>query len=135
MIALDTSALVAIFRREEDAGVYRNAILKAGRTVMSSVTYLEASIVLAGRTGTKETHEALDRALSAFQTGVADFDEEQARIARMAYLRYGKGRHEAGLNFGDCASYAMARSRGIPLLYKGNDFARTDVNADFAEDA
>ncbi len=72
---------------------------------------------------------ALDAFLQQAELTVVAFDAEQASIARTAFRRFGKGRHAAGLNFGDCAAYALARGSGEPLLYKGDDFARTDIPA------
>ena len=91
------------------------------------MTLLEASLVLARRTGGPGFWAPLDLLVSEAKIEVVAFDAEQARFARAAFLKYGKGRHPAALNFGDCAAYALAKSKGIPLLYKGADFAKTDI--------
>jgi ribonuclease VapC len=83
--------------------------------------------VLAGRSGTEEGWRDLDALIERAQIEIVPFDTEQAALARTAFLRFGKGRHPAALNCGDCAAYALARARDLPLLYKRADFARTDV--------
>ncbi len=84
-------------------------------------------MVLAGRSGDRRGWPDLDRLIRVGGIDIAPHDEALAQIAREAYLRYGKGRHPARLNLGDCAAYALAKARGLPLLFKGADFARTDV--------
>ncbi|MDB5375122.1 MAG: PilT protein-like, partial [Belnapia sp.] len=95
---------------------------------ISAATLVEAGILAEGRGGAplREDMEAL---LSRARTEVADFTAEHAALAAAGWRRYGKGRHPAGLNLGDCFAYALAQSRGEPLLFKGNDFAQTDVKA------
>lgn len=126
MIVVDTSALIAILRNEDDAARYARALVDAERCLMSAVSRLEAGMVLIGR-GSLDAADDLDRLVQRVAIEVAPFDDEQAALAREAFSRYGKGRHPAALNLGDCASYALARSRGLPLLFKGNDFSRTDI--------
>ena len=127
MIAIDSSALVAILRNEVGALLFAESIGAETSAIMSAVSYLETSMVIAGAALDETVWPALDRLLSRAKIAVVAFDAEQASLARAAFLKYGKGRHPAGLNFGDCASYALAKSRRIPLLYKGADFAKTDI--------
>ncbi|WKW51630.1 type II toxin-antitoxin system VapC family toxin [Rhodomicrobium lacus] len=127
MIAVDSSALVAILRLESDAKALLGALVAARGRVMSALNVLETSLVLAGREGDGSVFAPLDAFIAEAGIVIVPFDAEQAGLARAAFLHYGKGRHPAALNFGDCAAYALARSRGVPLLYKGADFARTDV--------
>lgn len=129
MIVVDTSALIAILRREPDADVFLRCIAEAGGCLVSAVSQLEASLVLAGRTGDRSAWRDLDALLRRAAMQVVAHDAALAETARDAFLRYGKGRHPAALNFGDCASYALARSRTLPLLFKGDDFQRTDLIA------
>lgn len=126
MIAVDSSALVAILRREPEADAFLQLIATT-ECVVSAVTLLETSMVLAGRTGDGSNWAELDALVARAEMEVAPFDAAQAEAARQAFVRYGKGRHPAGLNFGDCVSYALATLRGLSLLYKGNDFPRTDL--------
>ena len=129
MIVLDSSALVAILRREPEAAAFARAIAQASRCLMSSVSLMETSMVLAGRAGTMESWADLDALIARAAVQVEPHDAEQARASRAAFLRCGKGRHPAGLNLGDCASYALAKTRGLPLLFKGADFSKTDLTA------
>ena len=127
MIAIDSSALVAILQNEPDALLFAEAIGAADLAVVSAVTCFETSMVLAGRVQDETAWRPLDALIARAQIEIVPFDAEQAGLAREAFLRYGKGRHAAGLNFGDCAAYALAKSKGAPLLYKGADFAKTDI--------
>ncbi|MDT8333882.1 type II toxin-antitoxin system VapC family toxin [Roseomonas gilardii] len=127
MIAVDSSALIAILRREPEADVFLQVITKAGQCCLSSVSLLETSMVLAGRGGDPAAWEGLDALIARAGMQVVAQDREQAEAARDAFLRYGKGRHPAALNLGDCASYAMAKCWNLPLLFKGEDFPRTDI--------
>ena len=102
------------------------AIAAAPRRLLSAVSKLEAGLVMAGRHDEAGALR-LDRLLSDIAVTIVPFDEHQADIARDAFVRYGKGRHRAGLNFGDCAAYALAISEAEPLLFKGDDFAQTDI--------
>jgi ribonuclease VapC len=125
---VDTSALIAILFDENDAKIYANAIAQADTCRMSAATFVEVSIVVEA-----QTKNAGSRQLDAFlrRAGVAiePVTEEQAHLARQAFTDFGKGRHPAGLNFGDCFSYALAKSTGESLLFKGKDFAKTDLIA------
>ena len=124
-MVIDTSALIAILHREPEAAAFENAITNAPVRLLSAVTKLEAGMVTLGR-GRVGT-EMLDRLLETMAVTIVPFDDHQAAIARDAFARYGKGRHAAGLNFGDCAAYALAIAEAEPLLFKGTDFAATDV--------
>ncbi len=129
MIVIDSSALIAILRREPEADSFLQVIATADGCLLSSVSLLETSMVLAGRTGDAASWADLDALIARAGMQVLAQDEELAQEARRAFLRYGKGRHPAGLNLGDCASYAVAKARSLPLLFKGNDFPRTDLMA------
>ena len=127
MIAIDSSALIAILRREPEADAFLHAIVGAGRRLLSAVSLLESSMVLAGRGGTQDSWAELDALVTRASIEVVPHDAMLAEAARRAFLRYGKGRHRAGLNLGDCASYALAKANDLPLLFKGEDFPATDV--------
>ena len=126
MIAIDTSAMVAILRREDEAEPFARVIAEAERCFFSAVGLLDASMVMIAR-GPPELGNLLDALVQELAIEIVPFDEGLARESRAAFIRFGKGRHPAGLNFGDCVSYALAQARGLPLLYKGDDFAKTDV--------
>jgi ribonuclease VapC len=127
VIVVDSSALVAIMRGEPEAGRFLEIIATADALLLSSVNYLETSMVLAGPKGEATVWRPLEAFLARANIVVAPFDQEQARAAREAFLRFGKGRHPAALNFGDCAAYALAKARRAPLLFKGEDFPKTDI--------
>ncbi len=129
MIAVDSSALIAILRREPEADSFLQVIATADGCLLSSVSLLETSMVLAGRTGDAASWSELDALIARASMQVVAQDAGLAEAAREAFLRYGKGRHPAALNLGDCASYALARTHRLPLLFKGSDFARTDLMA------
>ena len=126
-MVIDTSAIFAAVVGEADSGLYRNAILSAPLRIISAVTLLETQIVLFSRSGGNSIvilHELILRAGIA----IAPFDPPTAEAAFDAFKRYGKGRgHKAQLNIIDCAAYAVAKTRNLPLLYKGGDFAATDI--------
>ena len=126
-MVVDTSALVAILRLEAEADLFLHAIVGVERRFVSAMSVLETTMVLCGARGTRAAFEPLDALLSVASFEVAAFDRDQASRARDAFLRFGKGRHAAALNFGDCASYALASSRNLPLLFKGDDFSKTDL--------
>jgi ribonuclease VapC len=126
VIVLDTSALVAILKGEVEARSFLQIIVDEDRCLLSAVGLFEASMVMIGR---RPAAAAIDLDALVRRRGIeiVPFDEEQARRSRAAFVRYGKGRHAAALDFGDCVSYALAQSLGLPLLFKGTDFAKTDV--------
>ena len=125
-MVIDTSALVAIFLGEAERNPFLELILQPGKRLVSAASVLETGIVLESKRG-----EAAGREFDLFVVRVnfeiVPVDAEQVEIARSAWRKYGKGRHAAGLNFGDCVAYALAKSTGEPLLAKGTDFALTDV--------
>ena len=127
MIVVDSSALVAILRREPEADDFLRAIVQSDGCLLSAIGLLETSMVLAGRTGGADSWAALDALVARAGIQIVAQDAGLAAAARDAFLRFGKGRHPAGLNLGDCAAYALAKERDLPLLYKGNDFAQTDL--------
>jgi ribonuclease VapC len=127
-MVIDTSAIVAIFFNEPDAQYYRVRIADDALRLISAATLLEASMVIEGRFGEAGGAE-LDLWLHKAKVDVVVVTAEHADQARRAWRRFGKGRHPAGLNYGDCVSYALAALTGEPLLFKGNDFSQTDVQA------
>jgi len=129
-MVIDTSALLAILLDEPERRSYNESIEAADSRAMSVATFVEVSIVLEARYGA-EGLRALDRFIERAGIDLAPVDLEQARVARDAFSRFGKGRHTAALNFGDCFSYALARVLGEPLLFKGDDFSQTDIRPSF----
>ena len=129
-MVIDTSAILAILFDEADAGRHADAIAGADRRIISAATLLEAAIVVDNQAG-PEAGRQLDAFVERAQLTVAPVTGDQVRIARQAYLDFGKGNHPAGLNFGDCFAYALAKATREPLLFKGDDFSRTDVAAVF----
>ena len=125
-MTVDTSAILAIMQDEPEKAEFLSLIEQAQRRLISAVSVLEASMVLEGRRG-EDAGSDLDVFLRVASIEIVAFDAEQLAWARRAFRRYGKGRHPAGLNFGDCASYALAMCSGEPLLFKGADFTATDV--------
>lgn len=125
-MVVDTSALLAILRDEPERRLFTEALEDAGHTVLSAASFVEASIVIEARFGAEGLRD-LDLLIAKAGIEIAAVDAEQAQIARQAYRRFGKGRHPASLNFGDCFAYALAEARQEPLLYKGEDFTRTDI--------
>ena len=129
MIAVDTSAIVAILRFEPEAEAFVDVLTDADRCLISAVSSLEAAMVLARSMDGPAAWQPLDELLASVGMEVVPFDDAQAIRAREAFLRFGKGRHPAGLNFGDCAAYALASTYSAPLLFKGTDFTKTDLAA------
>ena len=127
MIVVDSSALIAILRREPEADNFLRLIAEADGCLLSSVTWLETSMVLAGRTGDAASWTEFDALIARAGIEVVAQDAGLAEAARTAFLFYGRGRHPAALNLGDCASYALAKQCNLPLLFKGDDFPRTDL--------
>jgi ribonuclease VapC len=126
-VIVDTSALVAILRAEPDAQALVDAILSAKPRRLSAGSYLELAIVI-DRQGDPGASLLLDELLAELEIAIEPVTEAQARLARTAAQRYGRGSgHAAGLNFGDCFAYALAKDAGEPLLFKGDDFSRTDI--------
>ena len=123
---IDSSALLAVLLREADAERYETAIATAASCRMSVANVLEVSIVLEGRGDSTSGHE-LDLFLERAEIEIVAVTVQHLDRARQAWRRFGKGNHPAALNFGDCFAYALADQAGEPLLFKGNDFALTDI--------
>lgn len=129
MIVVDTSALLAVIQDEPEAALFLSAIRDTERALMSAVSVLEAGMVLRARRGVSAVAE-LASFLESMAIEVVPFDVVLASLALDAFERFGKGiSSKARLNFGDCAVYALAKGMNAPLLYKGNDFAATDITA------
>ena len=122
----DTSALAAIFFGEPERQKFLQAIISASTRLISAATVLETGMVVENRLGDAAGRE-LDLFLIRANFQIVALDADQAELARSAWRQFGKGRHPAGLNYGDCFSYALAKWTGEPLLAKGNDFRLTDV--------
>lgn len=130
MIVVDSSAILAIYLGEPDAAAIAARALDDDEALVSAATLLECSIAIRARkiSTDREAEEWLDNLATELQLRVIAVDEVQSRIARAAHMRFGKGTgHPAQLNFGDCFAYALAKAMDVPLLYKGGDFARTDI--------
>jgi ribonuclease VapC len=125
-MVIDTSAIVAILFDEPERADFDRLMAAAGVRLLSAVTRVEATFVIEGRTG-EVGRLRLDRFLWVANLDIVPVTAEQAELAVEAFRRYGKGRHPVGLNIGDCFPYALAKSTGEPLLFKGNDFTQTDV--------
>jgi ribonuclease VapC len=126
VIALDTSALVALIFSEREALAFAERLAREQRIVIGAPTALETRMVVFGRTGTADLIE-VDRILGRPEVEVVAWSTVHAALAFDAFRRFGKGNHPASLNYGDCMSYAVARHADAPLLYKGDDFTRTDI--------
>lgn len=123
---IDSSAILALLMIEPEAEQFATAIDEASIKVMSAANFLEASIVIEARHGLAGGSK-LDELIEKAQITVESVTFEQAKVARTAYRAFGKGRHPAGLNFGDCFAYALAKIYDQPLLFKGEDFTKTDL--------
>ncbi|MGE0152631.1 MAG: type II toxin-antitoxin system VapC family toxin [Reyranellaceae bacterium] len=126
MIVVDTSAIIAILLLEPEATIFADAISEEGDVRISSVTAFEAAMVMEGR-APNWGQQAVDKVIAESSIEIVPFTAEHMRIARTAWLRYGRRRHRAALNFGDCCCYALAKELDAGLLYKGLDFAQTDI--------
>ena len=126
-MVIDTSALLAILQNEPERRMFNKAIEAADTRLISTASFVEVSIVIESRYGPDGIRD-LDLFLSKAEIELVPVDSDQAFEARQAFRQYGKGRHTAGLNFGDCFSYALAKSLGEPLLFKGEDFSKTDLD-------
>lgn len=125
---VDTSALTAVLFGEPEAARYTQIIHDADRCLISAGNFVELSIVVEGQLGTDALRQC-DMFLRRAAILVEPFTVEQAHLARQAFHDFGKGRHPAGLNFGDCFAYALSKFSGEPLLFKGEDFRKTDIIA------
>jgi ribonuclease VapC len=125
-MVLDTSALLVLLLDEPEAEQFRTAVEDDETRLISAATLLETALVIESRKGEAGGRE-LDLLVHKAEMAVVPVEQTHVDEARRAYRRYGKGRHPAGLNFGDVFAYALARASGEPLLFKGDDFARTDI--------
>jgi ribonuclease VapC len=125
-MVIDTSALLAILLDEPERRRFNEAIEAAATRAVSAATFVEVSIVIEARFGADGLRD-LDMFLNRAGIEIVAFDLDQANIARRAFSRFGKRRHPAGLNYGDCFAYALAIARSEPLLFKGEDFTHTDI--------
>ena len=125
MVVVDTSALMAI-ALEPEVLSFIDTLDAADRRLISAASVVEAGIVAEARAGVLGG-DRLDKIIVELGLEIEPVTADQARIARSAYRSFGKGNHPAGLNFGDCFAYALAKAAGLPLLFKGDDFAKTDV--------
>ncbi len=125
---VDTSAVIAVLRNEPDAVDIGEAMRQASVLRMSAVTYVEAGVVTDGNKNPVLSRR-FDDLLRDVRMQIEEVTCQQAKIARQAYRDFGKGRHKAALNFGDCFAYALAKDLDEPLLFKGSDFRHTDIEA------
>ena len=125
-MVVDSSALVAILRKEPGAARFTRAILRDSVRLISAANLLEAGIVIDNQAGLSAGRR-LDAFVERAGIGIEPVTEVQVRIARQAYIDCGRGNHRAKLNFGDCFAYALAKATGEPLLFKGDDFQHTDI--------
>jgi ribonuclease VapC len=125
-MVIDTSAIVSVLLEEPEAEQFLDAIAGAESCLISAVSYMETAMVIIRHFG-ESTERELDLMLLDAEVEVVPVSVRHAQLAIAAFRNYGKGRHPAGLNFGDCFSYALAKSTGEPLLFKGLDFTKTDV--------
>jgi ribonuclease VapC len=124
MIAVDSSAIIAMIMREMVEERYVAAMRVAATPLLSAANYVECAMVLSRFA---DGRQELDEWIDHFDVDIVPVDRLQAQLAADAFVRFGRGRHPARLNYGDCFAYALAASRNIPLLYKGNDFGQTDI--------
>jgi ribonuclease VapC len=129
VIVVDTSALIAILNKEPERDRLLDILANDDRPVLSAVTYYETMLIASARRGTANLDD-LAQILETIEAEIVPFDVDQARAAQAAYMRYGKGIDPAArLNLCDCVAYALAKQLAVPLLYKGSDFAATDIAA------
>lgn len=125
-MVIDSSAIISILLMEPEADRLARAISSDPRRLLAAVTHLECAIVIQAKRGAQGV-QSFDALLHRVAIETVGMDADQVALARRAYERFGKGRNKAGLNLGDCCAYALSRYSGEPLLYKGGDFAETDV--------
>ena len=125
---VDTSAVLAILFKEPDARLYAEAIAGADSCRISAANFLEAGITIDSQAGAAAGRQ-LDVLIQQAGITIESVSVEQVQLARQAYLDFGRGRHPARLNYGDTFAYALAKVSGEPLLFKGNDFSQTDIEA------
>jgi ribonuclease VapC len=126
-MVIDTSAIIAILINEAEREIFTRIVAAEPTAAISIMTFYEASIVTASKTGTPRAAHRVDEFVSQMQIDIVPSTIEDAVAAREAYFRYGRGYHPAGLNLADCFAYALARTRDEPLLFKGDDFSKTDI--------
>ena len=129
-MVLDTSALMAILLGEPEAKALSQAIARDPKRLVSAFSALETAIVIETKRGESGSRE-LDLLIHKAKIEIVPLNAEQSELARKAWRLYGKGHHPAGLNIGDCCSYSLSKYSGEPLLFKGDDFPRTDVTSAF----
>ena len=129
VVAVDSSALIAVLFHESGAQALLDAMKNANHLVISAPTLAETAIVFDSRAHPLTKPDDVGILLSLLDISIIPFDDTHASIARKAYLQYGKGRHKAALNMGDCFAYALAKAIDAPLLFKGKDFTQTDIVA------
>ena len=125
-MVIDTSAILAILQNEPEQDAFIEAIESANICLVSAASFFEVSIVILTRYGMDGILD-LDLFMAKAGIEISSVDSDQANIARRAFRDFGRGRHPAELNFGDCFSYALAKSLDLPLIFKGNDFSKTDI--------
>jgi ribonuclease VapC len=126
MIVADSSVIVAIMRHEDDADLWTDILDRTARTFMSVVAYVETGMVMTGRRLDVDPDQ-VEQTLQALHITVVPVTFDQGKAALTAFIRFGKGRHRAALNLADCFTYALAKSRDLPLLFKSDDFSQTDI--------
>jgi ribonuclease VapC len=126
-MVVDASALIAILNEEADAMRYAEAITRADAPLVSAATVVETGIVMLNRHGPKSIRK-VNALIQEAGCQIENVTPHHAQLALEAYASFGKGRNKAGLNYGDCFSYALAKATGLPLLFKGDDFAKTDIS-------
>ncbi|NOU14194.1 MAG: type II toxin-antitoxin system VapC family toxin [Methylococcaceae bacterium] len=125
-MVVDSSVLIAILLGEDDAQSFIQILADTDKIYISAVTLVESAMVIEHKKG-ESGAKKYDELLTVLSANIIAFDSQQARLARIAWQNYGKGKHPAKLNFGDCCSYAAAKFLDLPLLFKGNDFSQTDI--------
>lgn len=125
-MVVDSSVLIAILLAEPEAEDYAKRLIDTDDIYISAVSIVESSMVIEYKKGEQGANQ-YDELLKIIAPTIVAFDSEQAKLARAAWRQYGKGRHPAKLNFGDCCSYAVAKYLNKPLLFKGDDFSKTDL--------
>jgi ribonuclease VapC len=128
VIVIDSSAIIAVLHDEPERRAFNEAIEQSDACLISAASFVEASIVIENNRGYDGLRD-FDFFIMSAGIELIAVDADQAHIAREAFRQYGKGRHPAALNFGDCFSYALAKATGLLLLFKGNDFVQTDIQA------
>jgi ribonuclease VapC len=126
-MVVDTSALIAIALREPEWRVLATVIDASALPMIATVNWVEAGMVMVGKKDDVGALAIIDEIVTSLGIEIEGIGRAEAIEARRAFVRYGKGLHPARLNFADCFAYALAKSRGVPLLFKGDDFARTDI--------